>query len=356
MMDYTFYVGTYTRGKPGEEHRKEGIFVYGMDPATGHLERVAGVESGPNHSFLAIHPNGKFLYATNETRDSFASAFAFDIQGKPVFLNRESTQGADACYASFDPSGRWLLVTNYSSGSLAVFPVGADGRLGQQADLVHHHGHGPDAQRQETAHAHSIRFDPSGRFALAADLGIDKVMIYRLDAEKGRLIPNDPPWVDTKPGAGPRHMEWHLNGRILYVANELNSTVSAYAWDAQAGSLRPLESLSTLPQAFSGENTVADIHLTPSGAYLYVSNRGHNSLAAYRVGSEDGALALVGIYSCGGNWPRNFAVDPAGKFLLAANQYSNNLAVFKIEANGSLTTTGEGSEVPSPVCVVFKRT
>ncbi len=365
-MHDTIYIGTYTRSQPGEEHRKEGIFIYHMDPDNGHLERVMSVESGPNPSFLAWHPSKKYLFAANEMLDSFASAFALalpqnaafpdsaaELESAPVFINHEVTSGAHACYASVDPSGRWLMVSNYSSGSLAIFPIGQDGRLGQRTDLVQHKGHGPNKDRQETAHAHSIRFDPSGRFVLAADLGIDRVLVYRLDAENGKLVPNHPAGVNAKPGAGPRHMEFHHNGRILYVANELDSTVAFYQWDASAGTIHPLGALSTLPEEFSGENTAADIHITPSGEYLYVSNRGHNSLAGYQVDAESGSLSLIGIFPCGGDWPRNFAIDPAGKFLIAANQYSNNLVVFQIEANGVLTPTGEECEVPAPVCVLF---
>jgi 6-phosphogluconolactonase len=353
-MNHTIYVGTYTHSQPGDDHRKEGIFLYSMDPSTGRLKRSMGVEGGENPSFLAIHPSQKFLFATNETLDSYASAFRIEApDGRPVFINKEVTHGAHACYASFDPGGRWLLVANYSSGSLAVLPIHTDGQLGELTDLVQHQGKGPNPQRQESAHAHSIRFDPSGRFALATDLGTDQIWVYRLDTAKGKLVPNDPPFVHAIPGAGPRHMAFHHNGRILYVANELGSTVASYAWDPDAGSLRALESFSTLPEGFDGENTVADIHLTPSGEYLYVSNRGHNSLAGFQVDLNNGALTPTGIYSCGGDWPRNFAIEPQGKFLLVANQYSNNLVVFKIEANGALTATGEDAEVPAPVCVLF---
>lgn len=353
-MSDILYIGTYTKSQPGEEHRLEGILVFEMDPATGQLEQRPAVVSGPNPSFLALHPNGKTLFATNETLDSSASAFAIDApDGAPVLINSEVTRGAHACYASVDPSGRWLLVSNYSSGSLVVFPIGEDGRLGPQTDLVQHKGHGPNTQRQETAHAHSIRFDPSGRFALAADLGIDRVLVYRLDEKKGKLVPHNPPGVDAKPGAGPRHMAFDRSGRFLYVANELDSTVAACAWDAETGVIQPLETISTLPEEFSGENTVADIHLTPSGEYLYVSNRGHDSLAGYRVDAQSGRLSLIGIFPCGGSWPRNFAIHPAGRYLLVANQYSNNLVVFQIEANGVLTPNGVECEVPAPVCVQF---
>ncbi len=353
-MTATIYVGTYTKSRPDEEHRPEGIFIYSMDPATGRLERVRGVASGENPSFLALHPAGKHLYAANETFDSAASAFAIDDpSGELRLLNWEATGGMHACYASVDPSGGWLLVSNYSSGSLSVFPIRPDGSLGPRSDLVQHQGRGPNQKRQEGPHAHSIRFDPSGRYVLAADLGIDRVMVYRLDGEKGKLTPNDPPWLEANPGAGPRHIAFHANGRVLYVANELDSTVAVYSWDAELGAGRLMASVSTLPEGFDSENIVADIHLTPSGAFLYVSNRGDNSLAGYRV-AADGSLEPVGIYPCGGNWPRNFAIDPAGKFLVVANQYSNSLVVYKIEPDGALTPTGQAYDVPAPVCVLFK--
>jgi 6-phosphogluconolactonase len=353
MID-TIYVGTYTKSKPGEEHRKEGIYIYQMDTESGRLERGRGVVSGPNPSFLAMHPSGKFLFSVNETMDSLASAFAIDPSGAGlVLINREATQGMHACYASIDPGGRWLMVSNYSSGSLAVFPINQDGRLSPLSDFIHHKGQGPNKQRQEAAHAHSIRFDPSGRFALAADLGIDRVLVYRLDPANGKLALNDPAGMDARPGAGPRHMEFDRSGRFLYVANELDSTVTTCAWNALTGTIKPLASYPTVPAAFDGENTVADIHRTPSGEYLYVSNRGHNSIAGYRVDAESGLLTSLGIFPCGGDWPRNFAIDPAGKYLLVANQYSNNLVVFQIEASGVLTPTGIESEVPAPVCVLF---
>jgi 6-phosphogluconolactonase len=351
-MNDTVYVGTYTKSQPGEEHRPEGIFVFRMDPVLGCLDQVKGVESGPNPSFLALHPSGKYLFAVNETLDSTASAFAIGEDG-PVLLNREATRGVHACYACVDPSGRWLMVSNYSSGSLAVFPIGEDGRLGPQTDFIQHQGRGPNEQRQEKAHAHSIRFDPSGRFALAADLGIDRVLVYELDAVNGKLLLNDPPGVSAIPGAGPRHMEFDRSGRFLYVANELDSTVAVCAWDALKGAIQPLAAFSTLPEGFNGENTVADIHLTPSGEFLYVSNRGHNSLAAYRVDAQSGMLTLIGVFPCGGDWPRNFGIHPSGKYLVVANEFSHNLVVFHIEVDGGLAITNQGCDIPAPVCVLF---
>jgi 6-phosphogluconolactonase len=246
------------------------------------------------------------------------------------------------------------MVSNYSSGTLTILPVREDGSLGPLTDLVNHAGSGLDPARQEHAHAHSTRCDPTHQYILAADLGIDRVLVYRLDAVQGKLRLHDGASGAAKPGAGPRHMEWHTGGKILYVANELDSTVAVYAWDADQGRLAPLQVLTTLPKAYSGvENAVADIHLTPDGRYLYVSNRGDNSLAAYRVDPSTGLLEQAGWYSTGGNWPRNFAIHREGKYLLAANQYSGNVVVFEIQDDGSLTRTGEETAIPAPVCILF---
>jgi 6-phosphogluconolactonase len=298
---------------------------------------------------------GGYLYAANETRESQVSAFAVNSQGGGLaLLNRVPTRGDNSCYVSLSPSGRWLMVSNYSSGSLTVLPVREDGSLGLLTDLVQHSGSGPHLARQEQAHAHSIRFDPSGQYALAADLGMDRVLVYSLDEALGKLRLHDGISGTAEPGAGPRHMEWHPGGKILYVANELNSSVAVFAWDAVHGRLEPLQTVSTFPaNAVDLENTVADIHLTPDGRFLYVSNRGHNSLAAFNVDAASGGLMRVGVYPSGGDWPRNFAIHPDGKYLLAANQYSGNVVVFQIHPDGSLSPTGEEIHVPSPVCVLF---
>lgn len=353
MTPYRLYIGTYTIW-PGQETRTEGIFLATMDPDTGRVTIERGFDAGPNPSFLTLSRDRRHLFAVNERTQGGTSAFAVDAaSGTLTPLNSQPVQGADPCYLTLDPTGRWLLVACYSSGNLVTLPVQADGSLGALVEHIQHVGTGPNTARQEKAHAHSVRFDPSQTFALAADLGMDRVWVYRLDAQTGKMSANTPPGLDGEPGAGPRHLEFHPNGRFLYIANELGSSVTACAWDGQAGKITSFQTLSTLPQGFSGENLVADIHITPSGEYLYVSNRGHNSLAGFRVDAAAGSLSALGATSCGGNFPRNFAIDPAGKFLLCANQYSGDLVTFKLGADGSLTPTGDKLALASPVCVLF---
>ncbi len=353
-MKYILYLGTYTQNSPEQTQRAQGIYQFHLDADTGQLAQVAGYVSGPNPSYLALHPDHKTLYAVNETAESTASAFRIDpANGGLTLLNRQPTNGVDACYVSLDPTRRWLLTANYTSGSLAVFPIQADGALGPRAAFVQHQGSSIDPARQAAAHAHSILFDPGKHYAVAADLGMDRVWVYQLDEQTGQLRLNNLDGVNARAGAGPRHPAFHPNGRFLYISNELDSTVAVYAWDSPSGALRPLQTLSTLPADFQGENYVADIHLTPAGNFLYVSNRGHNSLAAYRVNAESGLLEAIGFFPSGGDWPRNFAIDPAGRLLVAANQNSSNLVVYQIGDDGRLAPTGEQTAVPAPVCVLF---
>ncbi|NLG98858.1 MAG: lactonase family protein [Chloroflexi bacterium] len=360
MMKNTFYVGTYTHDSQNPDgdapgHRAEGIFRFSLDLESGRLEKLGSYASDPNPSFLALHPGGRFLYAVSEQENGGVSAYAVAPDtGDLRFINRQETGGADPCYVSVDPGGRWLMAANYTGGSLAVFPIGPDGELGPAAEFVQHEGSGPDLERQEKAHAHSIRLVPGSPFVLACDLGMDRVWVYRLDMETGKLTPNDPPGMEVEPGSGPRHFEFHPNRRWVYIANELGNTVTAAAWDGAAGTLAPLQTLPTLPEGFSDENTVADIHLTPDGRFLYVSNRGHDSLAAYRVDPESGRLAFLAHTHTQGRCPRNFAISPDGRFLLAANQFSGSLVVFRIDPDsGKLEQVGEPARLPSPVAVGF---
>jgi len=355
-MSYYVYVGTYTQTRRGEGHRPEGIYQYRFEPRDGSLNLLGAASGTLNPSFLAVHPSRRTLYAVNELGEGTVSAFAIQAgSGELRFLNSQPTEGAAPCYVSCDPTGKWLMVANYSSGNLAVYPLGQDGSLGSMSDTVPHGGLlGPVDSRQERAHAHSIRFDPSGKFVLAADLGLDRVFVYRLDSQKGKLVLNDPPAGVFTPGAGPRHFDFDAGGRTAYIANELDSTVVACTWDSQAGSLTPIQTLSTLPSGFKGENSVADIHLLPDGTFLYVSNRGHDSLAVFAVDRHSGLLAARGHVSTDGKSPRNFAIDPSGRYVYAANQLSDNLVIFKLIAeDGSLVPTGQEVAVPSPVCVLF---
>jgi 6-phosphogluconolactonase len=331
------YVGTETRTKSGV-HRSQGIYVYRMTDG-GELHLIQAAESGESPTFLALHPNRNFMYAINEIRDGRATAFSVDpASGKLKQLNTEPIDGVGPCYVSLSPDGKWLLAACYAGGSLSVLPVLENGQVGKVSCVVQHSGTGPDPRRQEAPHAHSIRFDPSGRFALACDLGTDKVHIYKL--ENGQLIPNETPWGSSEPGAGPRHIAFHPSGQWVYVATEMGNTVETFAWDSAAGKLTFVRSISSLPADFTAHSQIAHILISPDGKWLYASNRGHNSLAVYAV-AADGSLSTVGFVSTGGNWPRNFDITPDGRFILVANQESDSLITFAVDPQ-----TG----MPAPVC------
>ncbi len=345
------YFGTYTDAK------SKGIYVGQFDLATGRLDSIELAAATTRPSFLAIHPNRRFLYAVGEIGDfqgkktGAVNAFAIEPSGKLTLLNQQPSGGTGPCHVTVHPIGTCLLVANYSGGTVASLPIRDDGRLGEPASVIQHQGKGPNARRQERPHAHSINLDPAATFVFAPDLGVDKVFIYRVDAVQARLAPNDPAWVEVAPGAGPRHFDFHPNGRFAYVINELDSTVTAMAYDAPSGRLTPLGSVSTLPKDFSGSNTTADVHVHPSGKFLYGSNRGHDSIAILSI-HADGTLRALGHESTRGKTPRNFALDPTGRYLLAANQDTSNVAVFRIDAKtGRLALIGEPVAVPRPVCI-----
>ena len=350
------YVGTYTNGE-----RREGIYLVRMDPRTGALRQVEARDAGENPSFLAIHPNGRTLYAVNELTEmggeqtgavtSFAIAAG---TGRLARLDQKLSEGGAPCYVSVDPRGRYAFVANYVGGSVVVLPVGRDGALQTATHVVQHQGTGPDAERQEAAHAHCIIPDRTGVFAVAADLGADRVMVYRLDRERGSLAHVEGGSVAMRPGAGPRHLAFHPTMPFLYVANELDSTVTRLRWDAATGTLRVEESASTLPPGTAARNSVADLHLSPSGRTLYVSNRGHDSVAVFSVAPRTGSLALQEAIPTGGAWPRNFTLDPTGRWLVVANQNSDSLVVFaRHRETGILTETEHRLSVPKPVCLRF---
>jgi 6-phosphogluconolactonase len=353
------YVGTYT-GKLGHvDGAAEGIYLYRFDPTTGALTYVSVAPGITNPSFLAIDPEQRALYAVSEmkTPDGRAggavSAYHIDpATGNLTHLNQQSTGGADPCHLSVDATGKFLLVANYTSGSVAMFPIEADGSLGERSDFVQHEGSSIDPNRQQGPHAHSFMIDPGNRYAFAPDLGMDKVMQYKLDLAQGKLIPNDPPWVQIQAGQGPRHFDFHPSRRYAYVINELGSTVTAFAYDEAQGTLNAIQTLSTLPANFSGRSHCADIHVHPSGQFVYGSNRGHDSIAIFSVDEATGQLTALGHESTQGRTPRNFAIDPTGTILLAANQDTSTVVTFWIDAQtGKLTPTGEIAAVPTPVCL-----
>jgi 6-phosphogluconolactonase len=348
------YVGSYTR------RTIDGIHVYRFDPATGALELVGGL-AVDNASFLAIHPNKQFLYAVNEIGQfegqstGAVGAFRIDAEtGMLILLNQQPSQGASPAHITIDKEGAYVYLANYTSGTAAVFPVQEDGSLGAASDVVRHEGSGPDPRRQQGPHAHSINLDPSNRFAYVADLGLDKVMIYNVHAEPGKLLPNDPPFAEVEGGSGPRHLAFHPSGRFVYLINEMGNTITVFAHDSESGGLELLETQPTLPEEFTGQNTTADIHVHPTGDFVYGSNRGHNSIVVYAVNRDDGTLTYVEHVSSGGQTPRNFSIDPTGTYLIAANQDSDNLVVYRIDPDsGRLTPTGEQWSVSMPVCVKF---
>jgi 6-phosphogluconolactonase len=355
LKEMLVYIGTYTSGKS----KSEGIYIYKLNLASGQLKPYKTVKNVVEPSFLAIDKNKKYLYAVNETEkyegqnSGAISAFAINQRtGDLEFLNKQSSLGGAPCHASVSDNGKFVLVANYLGGNVAVFPVQKDGKLGASIDLKQHSGSGPNKDRQEAAHAHSINLDENNRYAVACDLGIDKIMVYQFDKQTGKLKSNDQTFFQTKTGAGPRHFTFHQNGKIAFVINELDSTITTFSYDGKQGILKEIQTVPTLPADFSGANTCADIHVAPNGKFLYGSNRGHDSIAAYKIDEKTGKLELVGHVSTGGKTPRNFAIDPSGKFLLAANQNSDLIVVFRIdEKSGKLAPTGSTAQVPMPVCL-----
>jgi 6-phosphogluconolactonase len=320
------------------------------------------VIAGANPSFLAIHPNGRVLYAVNEVdkyngkASGAVSSFAIAREtGVLTRLGEQPSEGAAPCYVSVDHSSRVVLVANYNGGSVALLPIQGDGSLAPAADVVKHTGTGPNAERQEAAHAHCIVADPSNSFVLVADLGADRVFVYPLDLEGKTLRRIGGGSPAMHPGAGPRHIVFHPTLPLVFVANELDSTVATLRFDAEHGALSPLGTVSTLPAGWTGTNYPADIHFASSGRTLYVSNRGHNSIAVFSVAESTGALALEQVVSTDGDWPRNFSLDPTGRWLLVANQRSDSIVVFaRNEKTGRLTPTRERIALPSPVCLQFR--
>jgi len=353
--EYLVYFGTYT-GKDSK-----GIYACRFRPGSGKLTAVelAGETASP--SFLAVDPGLHYLFAANEigdysgTKSGSVSSFAIDRHsGKLTALSTVSSRGADPCFVSVDKTGKNVLVANYTGGSVAVLPVKAGGKLGEATDFKQHLGSSVDPKRQGEPHAHSIVLSPNDRFAVVNDLGLDKLLVYRFDSQKGTLTPNNPPAGTVKPGSGPRHFAFHPNGRFGYSINEMGNTVTAFDWNGDLGTLHEIQTISTLPEGFTGENTTAEIAVHPSGRFLYGSNRGHDSIVVYAIDPAKGTLTLVEDVLTGGKEPRNFALDPTGRYLFAANQNSNTVVVFRVNPeNGRLTPSGEKIEVPSPVCVTF---
>ena len=349
-------VGTYTRTT------SDGIYICEFDAETGDLDPVSSMAGAENPSFLALHPNGQTLYAASETeefdgeRQGALYAYSIDADtGRLSPINAVGSGGPGPCHVSVDATGCYLLAANYHGGSVCVAPINDNGSLEPLSCFIQHEGSSVNPDRQEQAHAHSINLDAQNRFAYVPDLGQDKVVIYRLDLDRGELLANDPAHVESEPGAGPRHFDFDPSGTRAYVINELGCTITGYDYDSESGALTSFQTVGTLPAAgFGRHNTTADIHVHPSGRFVYGSNRGHDSIAIFSVDEDTGQLTALGHESTQGWTPRNFAIDPSGQFLLAANQDSDTIVSFRIDTDsGELTPTGSVIEIPMPVCIKF---
>lgn len=341
---------------PGD---KGGIHAYTFHTATGTLEplrRTAGVE---HPFFLALAPDGKTLYSIHarqfggKEKEQVAAYQVVGRTGELKLLNRQSAEGSAACYLDVDRTGKAVLVANYTSGSVASLPVQADGSLGAPASFFQHTGSSVNPQRQKEPHAHCIVVSPDNKYAYAADLGTDQVLCYKLDPATAKLTPNQPPFAKAPPGAGPRHLTFHPNGKRVYVINELLNSVTVFDHDAATGALTAKQTISTLPDDFKGTSYCADVKITPDGRFLYGTNRGHDSIAVYQVG-EDGRLTLVAIEPSLGKGPQNLALTPDGAWLLCANMPGNNVVVFRIDPRtGRLKAAGEPVRQASPSCILL---
>lgn len=351
------YIGTYTRGD------SQGIYLLDLDLKTGKLTSQGLAAESVNPSFLALHPSGKYLFAVNEVgqldgeKSGGVSAFRIEAKsGKLKLLNQQLSLGGAPCYLVVDNAGKNVLVANYTGGSVACLPINENGELGKATSFIQHEGSSVDPRRQKGPHAHSINLDAANRYAFAADLGLDKVLIYRFDSAGGKLTTNDPAFAKVKGGAGPRHFDFHPSGRFAYVINEMHLTVTAFSYDAQSGKLTELQTISTIPGGVQNGFSTAEVQVHPSGKFLYGSNRGHDSIAVFSIDQKTGKLTSVEHEPTGGRTPRNFGIDPTGQFLLAANQSTNDVVVFRIDQQtGVLSPTGNKVAVPSPVCVKFAK-
>jgi 6-phosphogluconolactonase len=348
------YVGTYT----DRNSSSKGIYVYRFNTASGALDSIGLAAESPNPTFLAISPNHKYLYAANEigkfNGEKAGSISAFRIEpatGKLAALNVVSSRGPGPCHLTVDRTGKYVLVANYSGGSVAVLAIKADGSLGEATSFDQHTGSSVNKSRQSEPHAHSIYMSPDNRFAITCDLGLDKVMVYKFDASKGVLTPNNPPATKIEPGAGPRHFAFHPNGKYGYSINEMQSGVDVFDWDGRRGVLTEKQNISTLPSGFKGENTDAEVFVHPNGKFLYGSNRGDDSIAVFSIAS-DGKLTPVEVTKAQVVMPRNFAIDPTGNWLITEGQKSDNIVVFHLDPKtGRLTPAGTSVQLHAPVCI-----
>jgi 6-phosphogluconolactonase len=355
--EYIVYVGTNTHSK------SKGIYAYRFQPSSGKVTPIGLVAETPNPSWLTVHPGLRYLYAVNEAelkrepgKPNNISSFTLDrTSGKLTFLNRASAGGQGPCYVSVDRTGKVLLLANYGSGSVAALLIQTDGRLGEATAFVQHKAASVNAQGQPRPRGHCILASPNNRFVLAADLGLDQLFVYRFDAAKGTLTPNDPPFAKIASGTGPRHIAFHPNKKLVYVVSEMGNIVTMFQYADSTGTLTDLGTVSTLPKDFTGKSTSAEIEVDRAGKFLYTSNRGHDSIALFAIDPKKGTLTPVEYVPTQGKTPRNFALDPTGQYLFAANQDSNNIVLFRVDPNtGKLTPSGTVlDDAPEPTCVLF---
>src|SRR5215470_5932238 len=347
------YVGSFTTTQ--RKARGDGIHVYRADPATGAWTHVQHIGDLINPSYLALSHDQHFLYSVHGDEE-YATAFALDPRtGHAKLLNCAATGGKNGVREAVDPSGKFLVVANYSSGSVAVLPIAPDGSLRDQHQLVQLPGDpGPHKVEQTSSHPHDIVFDPSGRFVLVPDKGLDRVFVFRFDGVNGRLSPAEQASVKTRPGAGPRHLAFHPKLPIVWVLNELDSTTATYRWDAKRAMLAPIQVITTLPTTFTAYSTAAEIVVSPDGRFVYCSNRGHDSVVIFAANPSDGRLEPVGWQPTEGRVPRFIGLDPAGRFLYAANEQGDTIVTFRVDAgSGKLVATGQVVKNASPVIIVF---
>ena len=345
--DLTVYFGTHTAG-PGK-----GFSVSHFDTVTGALSKPAFLLETPAPAYFVIAPGGRRLYSCNST--GFVSAYSIDPASAQLkLINQKPSGGGDPSYISLDRTGHYVFVANYDGGNIAVWALETDGSLGERTAFVQHTGSSVNPQRQSHAFAHSIRVDSTNRFVLVADLGLDKLFVYKFNVKDGSLTPNDPPFVKTAPGAGPRHVVFHPNGRWVYLITEMGNTIMLFDWDTRRGALSEVQTVSTLPKGFQGNSTCAEIQVHPSGRFVYASNRGRDSIAVFSVDAKTGRLTLIQDVPSGGKTPRNFDMDPTAHWLLVTNHGSNTAMVFGIDQQtGKLTPAGQPVDVPYPFCPRF---
>lgn len=347
-----FYIGTYTGAG------SDGIYRSTFDPATGAMTAPVLVAETTNPTFLAWDPAGTHLYAVGEVyKDGGIIAYADDgATGKLTKIGEASSGGPGPCHLSVDPTGQCVIAANYGGGSVVSIPILKDGSLGKAGSVVQHEGSGPVTGRQRGPHAHSAEVDPTGRRAMFCDLGCDCVFIYDLDPKAATLTPADPPSIVVAPGSGPRHFAFAADGKTLYVLGELSSKIEVMSYDAENGTAKLIQSIDTLPDDWQGTNSTAEIAVDPSGRFVYASNRGHDSIACFKIDQTTGKLARIGCYSTGGEHPRHFTIDPTSQYLLAANRDTNNIVVLRInKETGALSPTGKEIELSKPVCILFDK-